>query len=74
MTPRKPASPTIATARALFRETEKREGQEALAEYEAQRKATLAKTERLRAAKLARDAASPPFDAKPKPEDKKAKR
>ena len=67
MTPRKPVAPTVAHARALFKETEKREGQEALAEYEAQRKATLAKTERLRAARLAREASA--AGAEPKAEE-----
>jgi hypothetical protein len=41
------------------------DGKNAMAEYEAQAAATRAKTERLRALRLARDAAAPPGQLKP---------
>jgi hypothetical protein len=50
--------PARARAEALFKkEEQRREGEQAMAEYQAERKATLEKTARLRALRLARDAA-----------------
>jgi hypothetical protein len=49
--------PARARAEALFKkEEQRREGEQAMAEYQAERKATLEKTARLRALRLARDA------------------
>jgi hypothetical protein len=50
--------PARARAEALFKkEEQRREGEQAMAEYQAERLATLEKTARLRAMRLARDAA-----------------
>jgi hypothetical protein len=50
--------PARARAEALFKkEEQRREGEQAMAEYQAERLATLEKTARLRALRLARDAA-----------------
>jgi hypothetical protein len=49
--------PARARAEALFKkEEQRREGEQAMAEYQAERLATLEKTARLRALRLARDA------------------
>jgi hypothetical protein len=48
------------------------DGRKAMSEYESEAAATRAKTERLRALRLARDAAGIPPPAKPKPAAKKA--
>jgi len=51
--------PARARAEALFKkEEQRREGEKAMAEYQAERRATLEKTARLRALRLARDAAA----------------
>jgi hypothetical protein len=51
--------PARARAEALFKkEEQRREGEQAMAEYQAERQATLEKTARLRALRLARDAAA----------------
>jgi hypothetical protein len=50
-------SPEQARAEALFKKQEQaREGQKAMTEYQAEREATLNKTARLRALRLAREA------------------
>jgi hypothetical protein len=50
--------PARARAEALFKkEEQRREGEQAMAEYQAERQATLEKTARLRALRLAREAA-----------------
>lgn len=60
-----------ARAEALFKkENQRREGVKAMAEYVARNEAVLAKTARLRALRLARDAAT--NAAPPSPERKKA--
>ena len=51
--------PARARAEALFKkEEQRREGEKAMAEYQAERRVTLEKTARLRALRLARDAAA----------------
>jgi hypothetical protein len=63
-------TPNQDRAEAMFKkEQRQRDGQQAMAEYEAERRATHEKTARLRALRLARDAA-----AKQAPEEKKKKR
>jgi hypothetical protein len=63
-------TPNQDRAEAMFKkEQRQRDGQQAMAEYEAERRATHEKTARLRALRLARDAA-----AKQVPEEKKKKR
>ena len=53
----KPNSPEQARAEALFKKQEQaRLGQKAMSEYQAQQEATLQKTARLRALRLAREA------------------
>jgi hypothetical protein len=50
--------PARARAEALFKkEEQRREGEQAMAEYQAEHQATLEKTARLRALRLAREAA-----------------
>jgi hypothetical protein len=67
-----------ARAEAAFKkEQRQRDGEQAMAEYEATRRATLEKTARLRALRLARDAAPKPAPEKkpaPKPAPEKKKR
>jgi hypothetical protein len=60
---KKPVDPANARAMALSKKVQQQEGQEAVAEYKAQQKATREKTVRLQALRLARDAA--PSKAKP---------
>lgn len=57
-----PKNPTEAQALKAKREAD---GKKAMAEYEANAEAVRAKTEKLRALRLARDAAMPPAAAKP---------
>jgi hypothetical protein len=66
------AQRTKARAEALFKkENQRREGEKAMAEYQARSEAVLAKTARLRALRLARDAATQKAASQP-PAEKRA--
>jgi hypothetical protein len=64
-----------AADKAVTKEARARDAEQAMAEYRAQGRATLAKTERLRALRLAKAAGeTPPADEKDKKADEKEKK